>query len=178
MVRRFVRGDGADEVLLEYASSGTVTARYVHGSDAGADDPLVWYVGSGTGTKRWLHADYHGSIIAVTNTTGGPSINKYDEYGIPATDAANNPLNTGRFQYTGQAWFNELGMYYYKARIYSPTLGRFLQVDPVGYDDQVNVYAYVGNDPVNHDDPSGREIGNLWAGWKDRKPGRPPQPRF
>jgi hypothetical protein len=53
-------------------------------------------------------------------------------------------------------------MYYYKARIYSPTLGRFLQTDPIGYGDGLNMYAYVGNNPVNRSDPSGT-CGSFWT---------------
>jgi hypothetical protein len=71
-------------------------------------------------------ADQQGSIVAIADRYGNPvAINAYDEWGIP-----NAARSSGRFGYTGQAWIPELGMYYYKARFYSPTLGRFLQTDP------------------------------------------------
>lgn len=60
-----------------------------------------------------------------------------------------------RFGYTGQQNLSGLGVQYYKARMYSADLGRFIQTDPIGMADDMNLYAYVGNNAVNARDPSG-----------------------
>lgn len=139
-----------DALVAEYDSSGTIKARYVHGN--GVDQPLIWYDGSvvNSTTRRHLFANWQGSIAAITDQHGNTiQVNAYDAYGIP------NDTNIGRFSYTGQIYIPELGLYHYKARAYSPYLGRFLQTDPIGYKDGMHLYAYVGNDPVGRKDPTG-----------------------
>ncbi len=97
------------DMIGEYTTGNVLTKRYVYGP--GTDEPLVWYEGSGTSDRRWLHTDERGSIIAVTNGSGAAlAVNSYNEYGVPAVG------NIGRFQYTGQAYLPEFGLYYYKAQ--------------------------------------------------------------
>ena len=88
-------------------------------------------------------------MVAVSDATGaGVATSKYSVDGASASLAS-------EFGFTGQLWLPSVQLYYYKARMYSPQLGRFMQRDPLGYAAGLNLYAYAGGDPVNARDPSG-----------------------
>ena len=94
---------------------------------------------------------------------------QYDVYGTPlivdntsvvvAVSTIGNP-----YMFTGRRYDPEINLYYYRARMYNPQIGRFMQTDPMGYSDGINWYAYCGNNPILTIDPSGKIVVNLVAG--------------
>ncbi|WP_295226055.1 RHS repeat-associated core domain-containing protein [uncultured Brevundimonas sp.] len=137
------------QVVGEYNTSGGLLRRYVPG--LGLDNVVTAYEGSGY-DRRWLLADERRSVVSITDGSANAlTTNTYDEYGQPGSG------NGGRFQYTGQMWLPEAQLYHYRARAYAPQLGRFMQTDPIGYQAGLNIYAYVGADPINLIDPFGLE---------------------
>jgi RHS repeat-associated protein len=127
----------------EYNSSGALLTRHIPGP--GLDMPVASLFSGGVRYQQL--ADERGSVVALTNASAGlAGVNRYDEYGVASA--------SDRFQYTGQAYLAP-GLYHYRARVYAPQLGRFLQPDPIGYRAGMNIYAYVGGDPMNFTDPLG-----------------------
>ena len=135
---------GSEQIADYDMSTGSLLNHYIYGND------LVATVDA-SGNVTYNHEDKSGSIIATTNASGTVT----NEYSYSPFGESSNFTLSG-FGYTGQRYDSELGLYNYKARYYNPSLGRFLQPDPIGYASGLNLYTYVDNDPLDLRDPSGR----------------------
>ncbi len=143
-----------NRVIAEYDGGGQLVRRYVYG--VSIDEVLrmdVPVTPGGPDIARYCyHADALGSVVALSGVTGALLEQYgYGVYGAPtAVSTLGNP-----FLFTGRRLDAETGLYHYRARAYGHAIGRFLQPDPVGYQDDPALYRYVKNNPVNRVDPLG-----------------------
>jgi RHS repeat-associated protein len=154
--------DSDDEIAEYDGTSGNVLRRFVPGP--AINQPIAYEnclspPPNCTGTNlatEYYQTDHHGSVIAMSDATGNPSTTEsnytYDTYGnSPGMTTTGQP-----FRYVGMYYDAETGLYADRARVYSPALGRFLQNDPIGYKDDIDLYTYTGDDPTDKVDPSGK----------------------
>jgi len=121
---------------------------------AGAGLDEIYAQINSSGTTSYMR-DGLNSTVALTNSSAATTANySYSPYGDSAsTGTASTPL-----QYTGREDDGATGLYFYRARYYSPQLGRFISEDPIGLAGGTNYYAYALGDPVDNNDPNGEFV--------------------
>ncbi len=102
---------------------------------------------------RSLLPDALGSTVALGDATGTLQTQyTYEPFGFVSQTGA---ASTSSYKYTGRE-DDGSGLYYYRARYYQPRLQRFVSEDPIGFaGGDLNVYAYVGDNPMMYSDPFG-----------------------
>ncbi|MCL7489395.1 MAG: RHS domain-containing protein [Desulfobulbaceae bacterium] len=154
-----------DEGLAgEYDASGNELRTY--GYNAGSpwstnplfvreNDQYYWYQNDHLGTPQKIIAQ-NGAVVWSA---------KYDAFGnaLVEVETVGNNL-----RFPGQYFDEETGLHYNWNRYYDPETGRYITADPIGLDGGINLYAYVGGNPVNYFDPEGLHKQEKWYGFNDK----------
>jgi len=141
-----------DNLIEETNSSGGVVARYSQTQNL--DEPLAMLRNA---TTSYYHADGLGSVTSLSSAAGSiANTYTYDSFG-KLTNSTGSLVNP--FRYTARESDTETGLYYYRARYYDSSAGRFVSEDSVRFDaNDANFYRYVKNGPADFADPSGNTI--------------------
>jgi RHS repeat-associated protein len=138
-------------IYADFNGSGNVTVRYLSGP---ALDALIARTDSG-GTTAWYLPDQLGSVRDIANTSGTVVDHvSYASFGSILSESS--PGNGDRFKFTGREYDSAADLYYYRARYYDASAGRFISQDPLGFSaGDFNTYRYVVNGPTDANDPTG-----------------------
>jgi RHS repeat-associated protein len=137
-----------DNLIEETNAAGTAVARYSQGLNI--DEPLAMLR---SGTTSYYQADGLGSLTSLSNASGAlANTYTYDSFG---NIIASTGTLTNSFRYTGREFDTETSLYYYRARYYDASAGRFTSEDPLRFDAGINFYRYVKNNAANLTDPLG-----------------------
>ena len=143
-------------LIEERGAGNTLLNSYVYG----AGEIIERINGS---TASFYYQDGLGSTSHLADATGALQESyKYNTFGQATVSAPDGTIRKGgsikdvRHLFTGQLWMPTAGLYDYRNRVFSPSLTRFLQPDPIGFlGDPSNLYRYCQNNSVNSGDPSG-----------------------
>lgn len=136
----------------------TLLIKGFHGDDSRQDDPAVAEI-------RFYHGDHLGSASVLVDATGALVERRaYHPFG---GERATSGTDATDYSFTGKEFDAEVGLYYFGARYYDPTIGHFISPDPLYFENAekdlldpqaLNLYSYVRNNPLRNVDPDGRDV--------------------
>lgn len=149
-------------LVAEYDGANALIKRFVPDPQRPGHTLAMMLAGGG---RRMLLEDRLGNVVAFTNIPGlVVQRYAYGPFGEPRDGVCQNTLQTCMpLRYSGQKQ-DEFGLVSLGSRSYLPTVGRFLQPDPIGYQDDRNLYGYTHNDPVDYVDLTGTERSSSLVG--------------
>lgn len=148
-------------VRAEVGPGGWLRKSYTYGP--GTDNLLAMTVHGEHATNRYYFlTDHLGTVHAVVDTAGSVvEAYEYDAWGnvigvYDGSGAAMAQTAIGnRYLWQGREYCWSTGLYYFRARWYDPSSGRWLSKDPIGIHGGLNQYVFCGNNPVMYRDPTG-----------------------
>ena len=156
--------DGTWKSVREYIWGGTYIDELLAFSDDTDADGLFDDAG---GSERYLvcqQANFNAVAVVKASTAAIVEKITYDPYGEADVDVQPSQSATGNVVlFQGREWDDDADLYYFRNRWLSPRLGRFMQRDPVGYEDGMNLYEAMLSNPGTYLDPTGSIIGT-WPG--------------
>jgi RHS repeat-associated protein len=171
-------GQGRRVVIVEQSGERRSETRLTWCGDTicqardGADQPLAYYFAEGVfrplpgtaagkrlGPREYFARDHLGSVRDVLDEAGRKVAEyDYDPYG----QLMNDPKSAPEFGFAGMQYHAPSGLYLTKYRAYDPQTGRWLSRDPIEEAGGVNLYGYVGGNPLGYVDPTGEDL-RTWA---------------
>lgn len=146
---RPARYDGEPPLYMPMVASLTLPGGILVESTAeislGSDARPFWFIADHLGTAQMI-ADVDGKVVWQGE------YRPFGEVEVVVDELEN------LFRFPGQVLDVENGLYYNWHRFYDPETGRYISADPIGLAGGMNLYAYVGGDPVNWGDPWGLKI--------------------
>jgi RHS repeat-associated protein len=140
-----------EETWVNNALTKSILNLYLGGMNIGR-----YVKAGGVQNLQYFYNDHLGSRRAVTNATGTVQAKiDYSVWGVPTVTNYNGYDGSRDISYTGKE-YDATKLYYFNARYYDPSMGRFITEDPAR--DEMNWYEYCGNNPLSFTDPTGLVI--------------------